>query len=79
MSDLTERLVNLLSEQVGVDEDGLRAEATFDELELDSLVLIEFSLILKKEFGVVLEDGELTPDLTVQRTAKLLETKGVTV
>ncbi len=79
MSDLTERLVDLLTRQVGVDEAGLRAEATFDELELDSLVLIEFALILKKEFGVVVEDGELTPNLTVQGTAKLLEAKGVMV
>jgi acyl carrier protein len=78
MSDLTEQLVDLLTSQVGVDEDGLRAEATFDELELDSLVLIEFALILKKEFGVVLEDGELTPDLTVRETARLLAAKGVT-
>ncbi len=78
MSDLTEQLVDLLTTQVGVDEGGLRAEATFDELELDSLVLIEFALILKKAFGVVLEDGELTPDLTVRGTAELLAAKGVT-
>lgn len=78
MSDLTEQLVDLLTSQVGVDEDGLRAEATFDELELDSLVLIEFALILKKEFGVVLADGELTPELTVRETAALLAAKGVT-
>lgn len=78
MSDLTKKLVDLLTTQVGVEEDVLDAEATYDELDLDSLVLIEFALILKKEFGVVLEDGELTPDFTVRRTAELLESKGVT-
>ena len=77
MSALIEQLMALLTTKVGVYEDDLRPDATFDELDLDSLVLIEFALIIKKEFGVQLADGELTPGLTVAQTAELLATKGV--
>lgn len=78
MSTLTDQLMNLLTTKVGVVETDLRPDATYDELDLDSLVLIEFALIIKKEFGVVLKDGELTPDFTVAQTAELLRTRGVT-
>jgi acyl carrier protein len=78
MSMLTERLMTLLTDKVGVFEEDLRPDATFDELDLDSLVLIEFALILKKEFGIQLEDGELSPELSVAQTADLLAARGVT-
>jgi acyl carrier protein len=78
MSTLTERLMALLVDKVGVYEDDLRPDATFDELDLDSLVLIEFALIIKKEFGIRLEEGELAPELSVEQAAELLVAKGVT-
>jgi acyl carrier protein len=78
MSELTDQLMTLLTTKVGVLEDDLRPDATYDELDLDSLVLIEFMLIIKKEFGVALKEGELTPDFTVTQTAELLAARGVT-
>ena len=78
MSELTEQLMTLLTTKVGVLPDDLRPDATYDELDLDSLVLIEFALIIKKQFGVVLRDGELTPGITVAETAELLSARGVT-
>ena len=79
MSELTEQLMTLLTTKVGVLEDDLRPDATYDELDIDSLVLIEFALIIKKEFGVTLVEGELTPDFTVAQTAQLLAARGVAV
>jgi acyl carrier protein len=78
VSTLTEQLMALLTTKVGVLETDLRPEATYDELDLDSLVLIEFALIIKKEYGVTLKEGELTPDFTVAQTAELLTARGVT-
>ncbi len=79
MTELEDRLVTLLTTKVGVTEGDVHPEVTFDELEIDSLVLIEFSLILKKELGVHLQDGELKPYFTVQQVAELLNSKGVSV
>lgn len=78
MPALTEQLMSLLTTKVGVLADDLSPEATFDELDIDSLVLVEFALIIKKEYGVQLKDGELTPDITLAQTAELLAAKGVT-
>jgi acyl carrier protein len=48
------------------------SDVTFAEMDVDSLALVEFSLMIEKEFGVVLGEDDLTADLTVTDVVDLV-------
>jgi acyl carrier protein len=77
MTQLEDRLATILVEKLGVPADAISSHVTLDDLDIDSLLVVEFALLVKKEFGVRLEDGEITPALTVAGTAQLLASRGV--
>jgi acyl carrier protein len=56
----------VLTEEFGVPEDEVAAEATFESLGLDSLDVVELTLVLEERTGVKLEDEELEDVRTVQ-------------
>ena len=56
----------VLTEEFGVPEDEIAAEATFEALGLDSLDVVELTLVLEEKTGVKLEDEELEDVRTVQ-------------
>ncbi len=59
MSDLNERLKKLVAEQLGVEEEKIVPSATFlDDLNADSLDLVELVMSLEEEFGVEITDEE---------------------
>lgn len=75
---LIERINAVLVGRFAVPEDELRPDATFADLDLDSLALVEFALVAEKEFGVQIADDEVSPNATVRDAAELLGAKGVT-
>ena len=77
MNETEERISALLTDRFKVKQAAIGPEATLGSLSFDSLVLIEFGLVLDKEFDVLMEDGELTEEMTVAALAELLRTKGV--
>jgi acyl carrier protein len=79
MSAVQTRLSELLIAQFGVTENDITPEATFDEMALDSLALIEFTMVIKKDMGVLLDDDALQPTSTIADAAALIEAKGVRV
>ena len=56
----------VLTEEFGVPEDEIAADATFEALGLDSLDVVELTLVLEEKTGVKLEDEELEDVRTVQ-------------
>ncbi|MFE7931204.1 acyl carrier protein [Streptomyces sp. NPDC057456] len=64
MSAHQDRLFALVSEKLGVAAEELDTASTFDALDLDSLALIELSVIVQKEFGVQIDETALTPENT---------------
>jgi acyl carrier protein len=48
--------------EVGADHDAITRDATFEDLDVDSLDLVEIAQIVEDEFGVELE-GEAVADL----------------
>jgi acyl carrier protein len=56
----------VLTEEFGVPEDDVAADATFEALGLDSLDVVELTLVLEEKTGVKLEDEELEDVRTVQ-------------
>ena len=74
-----ERLSALLISRFGVSEDELRPDVTFAELDLDSLALVEFVMVVEKEFGVPVGEDDLTPQATVTDAIRLIANKVVRV
>ena len=75
VATLTDQLGDLLAENFGVPREELRPDTTFSELEFDSLVLIEFGLLVRKRLGVVLTEEELTEVRTIADAAALVAAK----
>lgn len=78
MSAVYDRVAVLLADKFGVPADDIRPDATFEEMDLDSLDLVEFSLACEEEMGARIEDEEAENLKTLQDAVTLLESKGAT-
>ena len=58
-----DRLKKIIADQLSVNEDDVVPEASFiDDLNADSLDLVELIMSLEEEFGVQMEDDDLIPE-----------------
>ena len=71
-----ERLSGILVSYFGVEEHEVTPDATFAELDLDSLAIVEFALVAEKEFGITLTEDEVSPKARVADAIALLTAKG---
>lgn len=78
-SSVYDRVTTILVDNFGVDQESVSPEATFEDLDLDSLDLVEFALAAEEELGVRIEDEEAEGLQTLGAAVKLLEEKGATV
>ena len=76
MSPVYEKVKGVLVDKFGVEESEVSLEASFDDLDLDSLDLVEFALAAEEELGVRISDEEAEQLETLADTVKLLEEKG---
>ena len=59
MASTYDRLKKIVVEQLGVDEDEVKPEASFvDDLNADSLDLVELIMSLEEEFGMEISDED---------------------
>jgi len=71
---MEERLKKLISEQLGVDESRVVPSASFtDDLEADSLDLVELIMSLEEEFGVEIPDEDAEKIATVGDAMQYLQ------
>jgi acyl carrier protein len=70
-----ELITTLLTEKFGVPRSDIGAQQTFDQLGIDSLIIVELALALRRQLRVPLDDDELYPELTVHQVAELLDEK----
>jgi len=91
LDEMTNLLIELVAEKLEVPAGSLALETAFEDLDLDSLVLLELSVLIESRLGVRLSDlamaeagtiagtAHLLADLTAQASAEpvsLLRTKG---
>jgi acyl carrier protein len=79
MPELQNRLMSLLTSKFGMPAADVMADRTYEEMDVDSLMIAELSLLIMKEFGVHVADDEIGPDDTLTDTATLLAAKGARV
>ena len=63
--DTVEKVVREALPQFGVEPDDITREATFEDLDVDSLDLAELSQIIEEEFGVALKGEDVAKIKTV--------------
>ncbi|MEV6024657.1 acyl carrier protein [Streptomyces sp. NPDC052036] len=73
MSAVYERLVVLLTTKLGVSPDDVSPDATFENLDIDSLALVELTDILDSEYGISIEEGAVRKESALADVAKVLE------
>ncbi|MCD0448633.1 acyl carrier protein [Actinocorallia sp. API 0066] len=71
-------LIEMLRKDFGVTS-SITADTTFESLDLDSLVLVEFSVALTRRYGVEVDDDELAEAGSVTGTLELLRSKGAEI
>ncbi|MFI9646586.1 phosphopantetheine-binding protein [Streptomyces sp. NPDC052040] len=75
MNDVRDRFYSLLSAKIGVETESLTEDTTLESLDLDSLLIVEVSVAVEKEFGVVLDELQLAPERTVGEVLGTLDSQ----
>lgn len=66
MSEIENKVVEIITEKLGVDKAEVKAEASFtNDLGADSLDTVELIMELEKEFGVTIPDSDAEKIQTV--------------
>jgi acyl carrier protein len=72
MNDLRDRLNALLIDRFESAPDALAADPTLESLDFDSLTIVKLVTAMEREFGVEVDEDELTEHTTVGDIVDLL-------
>jgi acyl carrier protein len=74
MASVEEKVKHIIVEQLGVDEDEVKADASFvDDLGADSLDVVELVMALEEEFGIEISDEDAEKMGTVKEAIGYIE------
>lgn len=66
-------LKKIMIDELKVSSDLVRPEASLEEVEFDSLTLVELTVILERDLGVDIQDHELRDLATLADVGRLVE------
>lgn len=69
------RVKNIVSEQLEVSVDKLSPETTFEDIDADSLDIVELVMALEEEFDLEISDQEIENIKSVGDVIKYIESK----
>ena len=71
------KVAKIIEEQLGVDQERIKAEASFiDDLGADSLDIVELVMAMEEEFDMEIPDEDAEKLKTVDDVTKYIESKG---
>jgi acyl carrier protein len=74
--ELFEKVKEIIVDTLSVDEDDVTVDASFtDDLDADSLELVDLTMAFESEFGITIEDEELEKIQTVEDVVDILANK----
>ena len=74
MSNIEERVIKMVAEQLGVKEDDIQATSSFvDDLGADSLDTVELIMALEQEFDAEIPDQDAEKIATVQDAVNYIQ------
>lgn len=74
MASVEERVKHIIVEQLGVDEDEVKPDASFvDDLGADSLDVVELVMALEEEFGIEISDEDAEKISTVKQSIDYIQ------
>ncbi|CAN5265424.1 MAG: acyl carrier protein [Acidimicrobiia bacterium] len=75
-ADIEAKLIDLLVDELGLERDNITPEARFEEdLDVDSLGVVEMLMALEDNFGVKIPDDEAETITTVSQAVDVVASK----
>ncbi|NLC77445.1 MAG: acyl carrier protein [Clostridia bacterium] len=75
MSTVFEKIKAIVVEQLGVEEDEVTMETSFESLNADSLDVVELVMALEEEFGLEIPDEDAEKLVTVKAAVEYVTQK----
>ena len=76
VNEVFEKVKTLFEEELGIDSEKINMDANLEEdLEIDSLGIVEVVMAFEDEFEIEIDDEELTDVVTVGQAVNLLHSK----
>ena len=74
MSEVLDKVVNIVCEQLSVDKNDVNPESSFvEDLGADSLVTVELVMALEEEFEIEIPDDQAEEITTIQTAVEWIE------
>ena len=74
-SKLLEQVIEVIADTLSVKKEAISEETNLvDDLQVDSLDMVDLVLAIEQEFGIEIKDEDITPDIkTIKDVVELLE------
>ncbi|HOB86489.1 MAG TPA: acyl carrier protein [Bacillota bacterium] len=73
--DVEEKVKSIIAEQLELDIDSITLETTFEEIDADSLDIVELVMTLEEEFELEISDEEIEQIKTVGDVVRYIEAR----
>jgi acyl carrier protein len=73
--EVKDKVFSRVAENMGVEKESLKPEMSFQELGADSLDMVEFAIDVEEEFGIVMEQEDMSKIKTLGDAVQFIESK----